>query len=83
MKSITKQLEEEFGGKWKYIRSNFPNGHWECEEKNAHAWYVADGGYDVNGCYMPSRFPPAMYVYGLGTPERFTPEQSYVKWLKK
>jgi hypothetical protein len=80
-KTILKQLEEEFGGKWEYIR-DFPNGFWVCEELDASANYVANGGYDINGEYVPSMLL-TMYVYGLGTPIRFIPEQSYVKWLKK
>lgn len=81
--TITKQLEEKFGGKWKYLRVGFPNGIWKSEEKNARAYYVATGGYDLNGEYVPSLFP-ILYVYGLGNPpKRFTPDQSYIKSLKK
>lgn len=81
-KSIIKQLEEQFGGKWEYIRDNFPNGTWHCKEKDVYAYYVATGGYDVNGEYMkPSILQ--MRVYGMGTPEEFIPEQSYNKYFNK
>lgn len=62
-KPITKQLSEKFGGKWRYIPFQ---SFWICDEMNAHAYYVAEGGYDMNGDYQES---PIIFkrltVYGL------------------
>ena len=80
IKPIYKQLEEEFGGKWKYIRTVFGGGIWEQEGSDAYACYVATGGYDINGSYVEPTIH-TMYVYGLGTPKRYVPTQSYKKFL--
>jgi len=82
MKTITKQLEEKYGGKWKYIRNRFAGGRWFCKELDAMAYYVAHGGYDVNGEYVPPILQN-IFVYGIGVPKRFVPKQSYKKLLNK
>jgi len=62
-KPINKQLSDKFGGYWKHIPFQ---GMWICDELDAHACYVADGGYDINGNYIPV---PSMFqrltIYGL------------------
>ena len=70
---ITKQLHNEFGGKWK----NIPfSGMWVCDELDLHAHYVFSGGYDVNGCPMKELdwLIKPLYVYGFKTgPKQFYP----------
>jgi len=73
-KPIVKQLSEKYGGVWFHIPFQ---GFWYCEELDLTAHYVADGGYDVNGNYVPT---PAifqkLYVYGLKTGvEKFWPKK--------
>jgi hypothetical protein len=82
MKTIIKQLEEKFGGKWEFHRIHFGSGIWVSEDLDATANYVACGGYDINGEYIPPNLP-TMYIYGIGDPKRFIPKQSYKKWMKK
>lgn len=62
-KPITKQLNEKFGGSWR----NIPfQGLWVCDDLDAHACYVAEGGYDMNGNYTPvPAWLNRLTVYGL------------------
>ena len=58
VKSKVKQLEEKYGGKWRYCGM----GHWECDDGkrtvNAVAGHLCDNDYcDV---------PPLYYMYGDG-----------------
>lgn len=62
-KSVINRLREKYPGEWKYI----PGSRiWVCEELKMSAFYVADGGYDVNGNYMPPLFKTPPRVYGNG-----------------
>lgn len=62
-KAINKQLNESFGGYWKYIPFQ---SMWVCDEFDAIAYYVAEGGYDMNGDYTPVPFSfSRLTVYGL------------------
>ncbi len=62
-KSINKQLNEKFGGYWKYIPFQ---SMWICEELDAMACYIAEGGYDMNGDYIPvPRIFKRLTIYGL------------------
>ena len=49
-KPITKQLSNKFGGEWKYTPFQ---SIWSCDEMRLTAYYVAEGGYDMDGNYKP------------------------------
>jgi len=71
-KPITKQLAKKFGGNWKYVPFQ---SIWICKEFDALACYVAEGGYDMDGNYIPV---PDVFkrltIYGLeGGPKRLYP----------
>ena len=53
--SVTQQLAEHYGGKWKY---NFQACIWECPELDMHAMYT--GSDDTPRYFQPIR------VYGNG-----------------
>jgi len=60
---ITHQLKNKFGGSWKYIPFQ---SMWVCDELNYLAYYVAEGGYDMNGNYIPvPKIFSRLTVYGL------------------
>lgn len=74
---IVRQLEEKYGGEWKYIRWS---GTWECEELDMHACYVVEG-YDMNGnpVSSPLSFKP-LRIYGNGKRgEAFFPKRMVLK----
>ena len=62
MKPIVRQLEEKYGGNWKY----HPFMGWECEQLNMLAHYTNEG-YDMEGNPLssPLSFKP-IRVYGNG-----------------
>ncbi len=68
-KSITKQLEEKYGGKWKYSRSSHI---WYCDELEMIAHYVYQGGYDIDGDMIENNITKKLssldtiQVYGNG-----------------
>jgi len=81
VKSIVKQLEEKYGGKWKYIPFA---SMWVCDELNLMACYVAEGGYDMDGNYIPvPEIFKRLTVYGIKPhPEKFYPETNKKHLLK-
>lgn len=60
-KRIIDKLREKYGGTWVY---HLGSGIWECKEYDLHAYYTADGGYDMNGNYQELRFRTPPRVYG-------------------
>lgn len=72
-KSIAKQLFERYGGKWTYIPFQ---STWVCDELDLMACYVAEGGYDINGNYMPvPKIFNRLTISGLKTGvEKFYPK---------
>lgn len=59
MKSKVKQLEEKFGGRWKYSGQRF----WECDDLIRMVWAVAGHLCDDENCDVPAKY----YMYGDGT----------------
>lgn len=70
-KPIVRQLEDKYGGKWQY----YPFIGWGCDEPKMKAYYVFEGGYDINGNPMEeNKLLKALRVYGNGkNGERFYP----------
>jgi len=73
IKSIVKQLEEHYGGKWIY--HNF-KGLWTCDNPRLTAMYMSEGGYDTDGNYIPTlSIFSRLTIYGTKPyPEKFYPK---------